>query len=354
MSILPEAMEESLSLTNIGDTTFEMSVTSCEYVNGMWVCQTSTTAKQDETSKSIEKTDETSKSTEKPDETPRSTLEPEETPKSTEEPDETPRSTLEPEETPKSTEEPDETPSSTEKPDENPKVEKDERSAKPTEKLSLDESKFLSEFFLPIADALTDEEVEAWVVPSQYDPSQSGAFVEVEIPINVEGRFMVFDEKYPKVQRKGYDKQVLEEEEYEYDNNENPNLGYYGYENYEQILPFYPRLVKKWRRVPCSQMYKNSNPLLLFINDDEEPFVEDGMCGIVASALIIMFVFLFCCMIQKLKKKNYRNQFSREKRERLLVPTEAGKNGSYVPPTVKLSVKKSAEKSADEPHIIFI
>merc|ERR1719245_2750043 len=100
MSILSEFPDWSFSLPGFGDldTALEKSVSSCEYVDDMLVCQTSN-------SQDSEKTD----------------------------------------------------------------VEQGETS-EPTDMLSLDELTFLSEFFLPIADALADEEVEAWVVPSQYDP----------------------------------------------------------------------------------------------------------------------------------------------------------------------------------------
>jgi chemotaxis protein histidine kinase CheA len=351
MSILSKALDESMSLSAVGDYTFEMSVTSCQYVDGAWVCQTATTEKPDEAPESIEKADETPKITEKPDETTKrsekldETLKStekeksDETPKITEKPDETPKRNEKLDETSKGTEKQDETANNTEKTDGIPKstekraetrVEKDERSAKPTEKLSMDESKFLSEFFLPIADALRGAEVEAWVVPSQYYPMQ------------VDSGFLVLDEEYPKVQQQGRNKQELVEQSYGKDLNKNADLGYYG-------------LVKKWRRVPCSRMYQDSNPLLLFINDDQAPLVDDGICGIFFSALIIMLVVLFCCMIQKLKKKKYRNQFSTEKRERLLATTDFGENGSYVPPSFKLSVTKSSKKTADdEPRIIFI
>jgi hypothetical protein len=319
-----------------------MSVTSCEYVDGAWVCQTATTEKPDETPKSTEKPEKTPKSTEKPDETPKKNETLDETSKSTEKQDETAKNTEKTDEIPESAVRKDEIPKSTEKPAET-KAEKDERSAKPTEKLSMDESKFLSEFFLPIADALTDEEVEAWVVPSQYYPMQ------------VNSGFLVLDEEYPKVQQQGRNKQELEKQAYGYDlYNKNADLRYYGYDKYDQIVPLYPRLVKKWRRVPCSQMYQDSNPLLLFINDDQAPLVDDGICGIFFSALIVMLVVLFCCMIQKLKNKKYINHFSKEKRERLLATTEVGENCSYVPPSFKLSVTKSSKKTVDEPSIIFI
>jgi len=276
MSILSEATDWSLSLPGFADldTAFEVSVTSCEYVDDVWICQTVNSQDLDLTAE-VEKEDGT----------------------------------------------------------------------EPTDMLTFDERQFLSEFFLPIADALADEEVEAWVVPSQYDPMQAGGFF--EIPINVDDSYLMFDEYYLDTEN-----QLNEYEEFVSD----AYFGGYGYDEYEQeVISLYPRLVKKWRKVPCDKLYQASNPVLLFINDDDiESLDEGGMCGMVSSALIIAFLLLFCCMVQKIKSKNYRNQFSKEKRERLLAPKAAGKAGNYVPPTFKSTVNKISEKTAGEPHIIFI
>merc|ERR1719245_1098993 len=128
MSILSEFPDWSFSLPGFGDldTALETSVTSCEYLDDMLVCQTSN-------SQDPEKTD----------------------------------------------------------------VEQGEAS-EPTDMLSLDELTFVSEFFLPIADALADEEVEAWVVPSQYDPMQIGAFFEEQF--KTDDNVLMLDEYDPNME----------------------------------------------------------------------------------------------------------------------------------------------------------
>jgi hypothetical protein len=288
MNILPESTDWSLSLSGFADmdTAFEISVTSCEYVDEVLVCQTSN-------SQDSEKTD----------------------------------------------------------------AEQGDAS-EPTDLLSLDERQFLSEFFFPIADALADEEMESWVVPSQYDPMEIAEFFEE--PFHGDDQFVIIDDLMP-------DWEMMpdwESQMYHYDGYvDDADMSYYGYDDFEQAaIPLYPRLVKKWRKVPCHQLYHANDPVLLFINEDDvEPLVDGGMCGMVSSALIIAFMLLFCCMVQKIncmlqkvKEKKYKNQFSKEKTQRLLVEKEVGEAGNYVPPSLKVAVKKESETTAGEPHIIFI
>jgi len=275
MSILSESTDWSLSLPSFGDldTAFELSVTSCEYVDDVWICKTSNS--QDS---------------------------------------------------------------------ENPEGEQVDAS-EPTDILSLDERWFLSEFFLPIADALADEEAEAWVVPSQYDPMQIAEFFEE--PFHADDNYVILDEYDPD----------MESQLYQYDGYVNDDdFAYFGDYDFEQaVKPLYPRLVKKWRKVPCHQLYQAADPVLLFINEDGlKPLADEGMCGMVSSALIIAFILLFCCMVQKTKAKKYRNQFSKVKKLRLLAAKEASEAGNYVAPSLKIAVKKRSKTKAGEPHIIFI
>lgn len=225
------------------------------------------------------------------------------------------------------------------------KVEQEDES-KPTDVLTADERQILTEFFLPIANALSDEEADTWVVPSQYNPIQAGGFFEVD------SNFLISD------------KNGLDSVNQLNDYFDEANLGYYGYVEYEPVVrQLHPRLVRKWRKVPCDHYYQSSNPVMLFINEDElEPLADGEMCGIISSALIIAFMLLFCCLIQKIKTKGkakakaktYRNQFSKEKKERLLATTETGEVGSYVPPSFKIAVTKNSEKQEGEPYIVFI
>jgi len=209
--------------------------------------------------------------------------------------------------------------------------------SEPTDTLSLDERQFLSAFFLPIANALTDEEVEALVVPPQYDPLHiAGIFGE---PYQADDNFLILDEYDP--------------------NMESPMFHFDGYvddDDFEQtVIPLYPRLVKKWRKVPCHQLYQAAGPVLLFINEDDvEPLADRGMCYMVSSAVIIVLLVLFCCIIQEIKAKKYRNLISKEKTKRLLAQREASEGGNYVPPSLRIAVKKKLETTSGEPHIIFI
>lgn len=223
-------------------------------------------------------------------------------------------------------------------------VEKEDES-KPTDVLTAEERQILTDFFLPIAGALSDE-ADAWAVPSQYDPIQAGAFFEVDVDSN----FLVSDNN--DVDSGNQLKDYFDD----------ANVDYYGYVEYQPVVrQLYPRLVRKWRQVPCDRYYQASNPVMLFINEDElEPLADGEMCGIISSALIIAFMLLFCCLIQKIKgkgkakAKTYRNKFSKDKTQKLLATTETGEVGSYVPPSIKIAVTKNSEKEEGEPYIVFI
>jgi len=267
-------MDWSLFLPGFGDldTAFEISVTFCEYVDDVLVCQTSNS--QDSEKTEAEQGD----------------------------------------------------------------------ASEPTDLISLDERQFLSEFFLPIADALADEETVPWVVPSQYDPMPIDGFFEE--PFHADDNLLILDEYDPNMES-----QLYHYNEYVNDD----DFPYFWYDESDQaVIPLYPRLVKKWRKVPCDQLYNSADPELLFINEDNvEMLGDEGMCGIVSSALIITFLLLFCCMVQKIKAKKYRNQFSKEKTQRLLAAKEASEAGNYVPPSLKIAVVKKSETTAGEPRIIL-
>jgi len=268
MNMLSEVTEISSSLSDFADIDTEVSVTSCEYVDDVWVCQTANSNNPDVFVESAQ-----------------------------------------------------------------------EDVSEHSDILSLDELHFLKEFFLPIADALAEDDVEAWVVPSQYDPMQSSEFIEIQMDL---------DDNYENYMSYFYDFEGNEDDR---------EIEYFGYRAFEpEVIPLYPRLVRKWRRVPCEKMYQALNPDVLFINNTE-PLAEGKVCGMISILLIVSFSLLLCCVIQKIKaitRITRKNQFSKSKTEPLLPSTEAGEGGNCVTQCFKIAVKKKPQKPLKEPYIIFI
>jgi len=206
------------------------------------------------------------------------------------------------------------------------KEKEQEDASKTRDTLSLEERKLLSEFFLPIADALSEEKGAALIVPSQYNRLQVYKSVKKYDENDLGINNMLFD------------------------------LGYYGYGEYQPVvMKLYPMLEKKWRKVPCDQLKQPANSDLYFMYEDEvEPLDEGKTCGIIASAIIIVSMLLLCFLIQKIKAKTHRHQPSEEKAQQVLIPTENGSVGNYVPPSLTIAATKNLEKTAGEPQIFFI
>jgi len=264
----------------------------------------------------------------------------------------------------------------------------------PTDMLSLDERQFLSEFFLPIADALSDVVSEAMVVPSQYEPIQVYALIEItgddEVtnadnlnPTNINESFgtisfndagiAYFDEGDT-----GYlddaDLEFYNDVDFGYHNDlfirdynnadisntfellEEPYLADYGFAEYDPYDPIVmrlkPKLVKKWRQVPCHRHYQPSNTEFLFINSDNLGTLDEAkVCGMLTGIVILTMMLLICCITQKMRLNRRR---AREKNQFQADLGDAGDVGNYKPPSFTMAVKRKPEKSEGEPHIIFI
>jgi len=256
----------------------------------------------------------------------------------------------------------------------------EEDGSEPTDILSLDERQFLSEFFLPIADALSDEVTETMVVPSQYEPIQVYAIIEItgddevndadnQIPANNNENFgtISFNDAGAGYFEgdTGYlgdaDLGFYTDEGFYYNNAEITNtfdffeepIADYGFAEHDPVvMRLKPRLVKKWRQVPCHRHYQPSNTEFLFINSGDLGTLDEvKVCGMLTSVVLLTMMLLICCITQKMRSNRRR---AREKNQFQPTLGNAGDVGNYKPPSFTMAVKRKPEKSEGEPHIIFI
>jgi len=249
--------------------------------------------------------------------------------------------------------------------------------------LGFDERQFLSEFFLPIADALSDELSETKVVPSQNDPIQ--AYGILEIPSN-DGEIAV-DSASLKLERGRYGSVLPDDADVGYydDNavylgetdvgfNNEVNFGLLNdvvlrsynadiyetdlanngfYSDYEPVvMRLKPRLIKKWRQVPCHHHRQTSDTEFLFVNSSDLETLDEGtVCRVVAAVMLFVFTITLCCINRKICCPRHT---SKEKNQLLIARKESGDVGNYKPPSFTMAVKRKSEKMEEEPHIIFI